>query len=394
MPSFPDSFDFSRDLSLYIHVPFCISKCAYCAFYSVAGCSDDLMDAYIQRLLTEINAVNERMDGRPCVTAFIGGGNPGCLGPERLGRIAEAVCANGRPSEFSTEMNPESLTPEFFPLFRSCFTRMSMGVQSLDPQALRFLGRNTDPEQTLRGMELAQKLRTETGCSLNYDLITCLGDWHDEMADVRKMVDGYHPDHLSVYALTLEEGTPLERRKPELPDPDAQYGILKGIWSFLEAEGYEHYEVSNFARAGHRCRHNCRYWDYRQYMGIGPGAASTAFDRENNVTRHDFPHSVHKWCKGLPFSGAQSEKLTRQEACEELVLMGLRHKDGLDLDRVIEFLGDCAEEDIVMKAAENIPGFRIESPADGPASCRNLVPDEDGLMTADAAALTFLQRLV
>ena len=393
MPSFPDSFDFSKDLSLYIHVPFCISKCAYCAFYSVAGCTDELMDAYMQRLLTEIDAVNERMEGRAFATAFIGGGNPGCLGPRRLGRIAEAVCDNGRPSEFSTEMNPESLTPDFFPLFKSCFTRISMGVQSLDPQALSFLGRNSDLKQTLRGMELAQKLRADTGCSLNYDLITCLGDWHDEMADVRQMVGRYDPDHLSVYALTLEEGTPLEKRRPDMPDADAQYGILRGIWSYLAGEGYEHYEVSNFARAGHRCRHNCRYWDYRQYLGLGPGAASTAIDSLGNVTRHDFPHSVHTWCKGLPFGGVQSEKLTRQEACEELVLMGLRHKDGLDLERVTEFLGDSAEEGIVLKAAENIPGFRIEDSANGSACGCRLVPDEDGLMTADAAALTFLQRL-
>ena len=385
MPSFLNSFDFSKDLSLYIHVPFCISKCAYCAFYSVAGCTDELMDAYMQRLMTEINAVNERMEGRPYATAFIGGGNPGCLGPGRLGRIAEAVCANGRPAEFSTEMNPESLTRESFPLFKQYFTRISMGVQSLDPQALKFLGRNTDHEQTVRGMELAQELREESGCSLNYDLITCLGDWHDEMADVRQMVGRYHPDHMSVYALTLEEGTPLALRKPDLPDADAQYGILKGIWSYLAGEGYGHYEVSNFAREGHRCRHNCRYWDYRQYLGLGPGAASTAFDMENNVTRHDFPHSVRAWARGLPFSGAQSEQLSEQEAYEELVLMGLRHKDGLDLDRVAEFIGKSAGPDTVMDAAEDIPGFHIEG--------RKLVPDEDGLMTADAAALTFLQRL-
>jgi oxygen-independent coproporphyrinogen-3 oxidase len=385
MPSFPDSFDFSKELSLYIHVPFCISKCAYCAFYSVAGCTDGLMDAYMQRLLTEIDAVNRRMEGRPYATAFIGGGNPGCLGPERLGRIAQAVCANGRPAEFSTEMNPESLTRNFFPLFERYFTRISMGVQSLDPQALRFLGRNTDIDRTVRGMELAQELRRESGCSLNYDLITCLGNWHDEMADVRQMVGRYHPDHLSVYALTLEEGTPLAGRRPDLPDADAQYGILKGIWSYLADEGYAHYEVSNFAREGHRCRHNCRYWDYRQYIGLGPGAASTAFDSGNNVTRHDFPHDVQAWCKGLPFSGAQSETLSGQEACEELVLMGLRHEDGLDLDRVAEFLGNSAKSDTIIQAATGIPGFRIKG--------RRLVPDEDGLMTADAAALTFLQRL-
>ena len=107
--------------------------------------------------------------------AFIGGGNPGCLGPKRLDRIVRAVCANGRPSEFSTEMNPESLTEDFFPLFGAYLTRLSMGVQSLDPKALAFLGRNADMQQTRRGLELSQKLKLLNGCDLSYDLITCLG---------------------------------------------------------------------------------------------------------------------------------------------------------------------------------------------------------------------------
>ena len=378
-------FDFSKDLSLYIHVPFCVSKCAYCAFYSVPGCADTLMDAYAQRLMAEIDAVNEKMAGRPYVTAFIGGGNPGCLGPERLRKIAHAVCRNGRPAEFSTEMNPESLTQDFFPLFRDCFTRLSMGVQSLDPKALAFLGRNSDLDQTLRGINLSQKLREETGCSLNYDLITCLGSWHDELADVRRIIGEYVPDHLSVYALTLEEGTPLYRKKPELPDSDEQYEILERVWNYLEIQGFEHYEVSNFAKPGKRCEHNCRYWAYRPYLGLGPGAASTAFDKDGNVTRINFPASVKDYVGSSPFSGAQHEKLTTKEACEELVLMGLRYKGGLNVRRAAEFAGKEWKQDIVSELCVNLPGFH----ADGDF----IVPDDNGLMTADAAALTLLDRL-
>ena len=378
-------FDFSKDLSLYIHVPFCVSKCAYCAFYSVPGCSDDLMDAYKQRLLAEIDAVNEKMAGRPYATAFIGGGNPGCLGPERLRKIAQAVCRNGRPAEFSTEMNPESLTQDFFPLFGEYFTRLSMGVQSLDPKALGFLGRNSDLDHTLHGMELSQKLRQETGCSLNYDLITCLGSWHDELEDVRRVAEDYEPDHLSVYALTLEDGTPLYWRKPELPDPDGQYVILKRIWDFLESKGFEHYEVSNFATPGKRCEHNCRYWAYRPYLGLGPGAASTAFDATGNVTRINFPTSVRDYVCASHFEGAQYEKLNRREACEELVLMGLRYKGGLDVRRVMEYVGKMWNQGIVSDLCSNLQGFH----ADGDF----IVPDDQGLMIADAAALTLLDRL-
>ncbi|MBP5163622.1 MAG: coproporphyrinogen III oxidase family protein [Spirochaetales bacterium] len=383
--SFLDSFDFSKDLSLYIHVPFCISKCDYCAFYSVPCLSDEALDAYTARLVAEIEEVCSRMEGRPFTTAFIGGGNPGCLGAERLGRIVRSVCANGRPSEFSTEMNPESLSESFFSLFDGGLTRLSMGVQSLDPEALRFLGRNADLERTRRGLELSQKLKSVSGCTLSYDLITCLGDWHDELSDVENITSFYPSDHLSVYALTLEEGTPLYRRKPDLPDSDRQYEILKGIWELLEGKGFEHYEVSNFARAGFRCEHNCRYWAYRQYLGLGPGAASTAFAPDGRVSRLGFGASAAGYIGSGLFAGFEKEVLSDKEACEELVLMGMRYKGGLDLSRVEEFSGVSVERAIDPGLVGSLGGFRLEGGF--------LVPDDDGLMVADSAASTLLDRL-
>lgn len=383
--AFLDSFDFSKETSIYIHVPFCLSKCAYCAFYSLSGCRQTEMDAYTDRLVNEILEVNRHMDGRPYCTAFIGGGNPGCLGQERLSRIADAVCENGRPAEFSTEMNPESLNGEFFPLFESHFTRLSMGVQSLDPKALEFLGRNSDLASTLRGLELSQKLHARYGTDLSYDLITCLGSWHDELSDVRKIVNEYPSDHLSVYALTLEENTPLYRRNPVLPDADGQYSILNGIWDYLESLGFEHYEVSNFARPGKRCAHNCRYWAYEQYIGLGPAAASTAFGKDGKVTRHVFRPSVKDYVDGYArgelFSGLESEALTDREAAEEQILMGLRYKGGLDLKRLSERTHKVIDSRIIAA----IEGFEAK---DG-----FLVPDDSGLMTADAAASLIVDEL-
>lgn len=371
--SFLSSFDTDKGLSLYIHVPFCISKCAYCAFYSRPGCTDDVMDSYTERLLKEISLVNGLMKGRTYDTAFIGGGNPGCLGAERLSRIAEAVCANGRPSEFSVEMNPESLDEAFFPLFGKYFTRLSMGVQSLDEKALAFLGRNADLKSTKRGLELSQKLR-ETGCTVSYDLITCLGPWHDELSDVKALVENYRPDHLSVYALTLEEGTPLYRKNPKLPTEDEQYIILNRVWKYLKEHGFEHYEVSNFAKPGFRCRHNCRYWAYEQYLGLGPGAASTAFSKDSSVHRFSFRPDVDSYVSQEPLTCFEKEDLSPSEAVEELVLMGLRYKGGLDLKR----LENMAQKSLDCGFLEKVRGFRV---ADG-----HLVPDDDGLMTADAAA--------
>ena len=379
--SFLQSFDISKGLSLYIHVPFCISKCAYCAFYSRPGCSYELMDAYVRRLLREIGLVNEYMEGKPFETAFIGGGNPGCLGFGRLSEIAEAVCTNGRPAEFSVEMNPESLEESFFPLFNKYLTRLSMGVQSLDETALSFLGRNADLKSTKRGLELSQKLGKETGCNLNYDLITCLGPWHDELEDVKKLVGNYPSDHLSVYALTLEEGTPLYKRRPHLPSEDEQYEILNRVWNYLASQSYEHYEVSNFARDGKRCVHNCRYWAYKQYLGLGPAAASTAFSEDGSVHRFSFNSDVESYVCGEPLTGFGKEDLDSREAVEELVLMGLRYKGGLDIKR----LEMMARKPVDPSVFSGIRGFKVIK--------NHLVPDDEGLMTADAAAASILDAL-
>ena len=378
---FLNSFDFSSDTSLYVHVPFCTSKCSYCAFYSVSGCKDSQMDAYTDKIVSEIESVNERMGNRPYETAFIGGGNPGCLGNKRLRKIAEAICKNGRPKEFSTEMNPESLDESFFPLFESCFTRLSMGVQSLEPKALQFLGRNSDLESTLRGLELSQKLHEKNNTDLSYDLITCLGSWHDELCDIKHIITDYPSDHLSIYALTLEEGTPLYRKKPALPDSDEQYVILSRIWSYLEGQGFEHYEVSNFARNGKRCLHNCRYWAYKQYVGLGPAAASTAFSADNKVTRYVFRPSVSDYVKTGLFEGFEEEKLSEKEAAEEEILMGLRYKGGLDLKR----LSKRVHRNIHLSMMTNIEGF---SEKDG-----FLVPDDRGLMVADSVASRIVDAL-
>ena len=340
-----------------------------------------MMDAYTRRLLNEISMVNDYIGGKAFETAFIGGGNPGCLGYERLGRIAEAVCRNGRPSEFSVEMNPESLDESYFPLFDRFFTRLSMGVQSLDETALSFLGRNADKKSTKNGLELSRKLKAQTGCTLSYDLITCLGPWHDELSDVKKLTEKYPSDHLSVYALTLEEGTPLYNRRPHLPTEDEQYEILCRIWNYLADKGYEHYEVSNFAKEGKRCAHNCRYWAYEQYLGLGPAAASTAFSEDGSVHRFTFSPDVESYVGNRCLTGYETEDLSAREAVEELVLMGLRYKGGLDFLRLEKMVGKHIDRGIF----DGIEGFRI---------VRNyLVPDDTGFIVADAAASAILDAL-
>lgn len=372
---FLSCFDFSKRTSLYIHIPFCRSKCSYCAFYSCPGIDEKTKDEFTEKIVKEIDALTTKMS-RPFYTAFIGGGNPGCLLPEQLEKICKAVCKNGRPLEFTTEMNPECLSKGHFPLFENFFTRLSMGIQSLDNKALEFLGRNTSLEQTINGLNLSLELKQLFHTSISYDLITCLGKWHNHLEDVRKICSVYNPDHLSIYALTLEEGTPLFAKKPNLPNSDEQYDILNSIWLYTSTLGYNHYEVSNFAKPGKESLHNSVYWDYEQYVGLGPGAASTAF-KEFTATRLDFEKNIKQYISSDLFANFRSETLSKEEELEEFVMMGLRHKKGLDLQRLKYGYG---------KQIFNVPeGFQVLN--------NRLCPSDSGLMVADAAALNVLRNL-
>lgn len=382
-----NSFDFQQPLSLYIHVPFCQSKCNYCAFYSISDHDSQLKDLYVKRLLAELEVVVSALNGKAFETAYIGGGNPACLGLDNLEKIAKLVCKNGSLKEFTVEMNPDSLDEEMISLngpFNGLINRLSLGIQSLSERALKFLGRNATLEQTYRGLELSQRLNSLTGCELSYDLITCLGSWHEPIEDVKKLTSNFPSNHLSIYVLTLEEGTPLFKARPALPNEDQQYNILKELWDYVEALGFEHYEVSNFAKNGKRGLHNCRYWDYMPYLGLGPGAASTA-QKNGMFTRYCVEKSVLKYVSGEKFSGCEVEPLSGEEALEEVVLMGLRYKGGLDLGRLVREFG-------IKRALEvGLEGCEVENFV---RFGERLVPTDEGLMIADYVAQKVIEILL
>ncbi len=372
-------FDFKKPLSLYIHIPVCNAKCDYCAFYSVpkSKIEKSAIQAYTDGICQQIEDLTKQMD-MPFYTAFIGGGNPGCLTVDQLEQICKSVCKNGRPVEFTTEINPESLTEEHERLFEKYLNRISMGVQSLDENALSYMGRNVTLKQTLRGIDLACKTKKNTGCSLSFDMITCLPDFHNPVEDLQNLLNQckeVQPDHLSVYALTPEEGTPFykrleEKKTQDLPNSDEQAEILTKIWAFLKDKGYEHYEVSNFAKKGKESLHNSVYWNYGQYVGLGPGAHSRAF-KNGTVTAYE----VHG---NIASQSVESTVLTKEQALEEFVLMGLRHKQGLDLNRLENEFG------YNMKLLKDriLDGYSIKN--------GRLVPDDNGLLISDAAALEIL----
>ena len=313
----------------YVHVPFCRHRCGYCDFSLVAG-RDDLIDRYLEALAIELQRVGEPLD---VDTLYLGGGTPSHLGPEGLQRLVNLLREKLRPvagAEVSIECNPEDVTAALADAARECgVTRASLGAQSLDAATLRALDRSHAPDDVRR----AAGLFRERGLTVNVDLMTAAPG--QSLADVERdlaAVIGLAPEHVSVYCLTWEKGTAFEglRRKGTLvpADEGVERAMFEAAIDRLEAAGYEHYEVSNFARHGARCRHNEAYWDCRPWEAFGPGAAR--FDGRTRVTNHRSPVTwMTRVLGGADFAG-DVDTMTAEGAARERLVVGLRRRDGID----------------------------------------------------------------
>src|SRR4051812_5446923 len=264
----------SVPLGVYVHVPFCASTCDFCAFYQTVPSGDAVAD-FLSGIAREATLVEWP---RPVSTVFWGGGTPGLLAPRDLARLAEIVRerCGGAPREWTVELAPASVTPERLAVLRDAgVTRVSMGVQSFQPALLDALGRAHTREQIDRAYE---RVRAAGFPSVNLDLMFALpGQTAEEWAaDVREAV-ALAPDHLSTYCLTFEEDTALwvklSQGRVKL-DLEHEARLYEATWAQLAEAGYAQYEVSNFARPDHRCRHNLNTWRMHEWIGLGPSAAS------------------------------------------------------------------------------------------------------------------------
>ncbi|HOT28337.1 MAG TPA: coproporphyrinogen-III oxidase family protein [Candidatus Ozemobacteraceae bacterium] len=319
---------------LYIHVPFCLSKCGYCAFYSTLP-THDLVTAYLARLEDELRT---EIDGRirPRMrTVFIGGGNPTSVGPghfEKLIRIVSRAIAGAPVDEWTVETNPETLSGEIAAVLRDIpGLRLSMGLQRLRDDELRLLGR----QGTLSsGREALARALSLTG-RVGVDLILGLPDRPSLAPGLADLVREFPLEHVSAYFLTVEEGTPLAARVDEggFPDPaDVGPGELFEVADALAAAGYEQYEISNFARPGGRCRHNMNYWNGGEYVGAGPSAVGTRAG-----VRRTKPSPLKQWLSGAPDA---VETLSEVDRFHETVMLRLRLVgDGLDLEALARAFG-------------------------------------------------------
>ncbi len=323
-----------KPLELYIHIPFCIRKCAYCDFLS-APAALEVQEAYVGQLLQEIAASKKLSEDYEAVTVFFGGGTPGILKGELLCSILRALrdrFSVREDAEITVEANPGTVNRDKLVQYREAgVNRISLGLQSADNQELKLLGRIHTWEQFLESFQLAR----ETGFrNINVDLMSALpGQTTESVHRTLERVLALSPEHISAYSLILEEGTPFHKRyegHPELlPSEEEERQMYYDTRDRLCACGYEHYEISNFAKPGYACRHNLGYWERTDYKGFGLGAASLL----KNV-RHTNQTDLTEYLKGN-FAGTE-DPLTEQAVREEYFFLGLRKMEGVEPGRYRE----------------------------------------------------------
>jgi putative oxygen-independent coproporphyrinogen III oxidase len=338
-------------LAVYVHWPFCRSKCPYCDFNSHVR---DGIDAarWTRALLADLDHQAELLPGRVVGSVFFGGGTPSLMPPETVGALLDRVrmhWAVAPDVEITLEANPNSAEADRFRAFAaSGINRLSLGVQALDPAALHFLGRAHDRAEAVAAIGRAR----EAFARFSFDLIYARPDqtvlaWQRELDEALKLAG----DHLSLYQLTIEPGTAFAalagRGALVPPDEDLAAALYETTQERLAAAGLPAYEISNHARPGAECRHNLAYWRYQDYAGIGPGAhGRLTRDGVKSSTRQR--RAPERWLAAVETIGTGLEEiaaLDRETAIEELLMMGLRLGEGVARVR-LELIGGQGAESL------------------------------------------------
>ena len=341
-----------ESIGLYLHIPFCRTKCPYCDFNTYAGIQP-LLPSYLDALQTEVRLWGQGLGAPEVGSVFLGGGTPSLLHPVEMGRLLGVIREAFRlreDAEVTAEVNPDDVTADRIEGFLSSgVNRVSMGVQSLDKGLLEVLGRRHDDQGAVRAFRAIR----EAGCAnVSVDLMYGLPHQTLQQWDstVQRVVD-LGPEHVSAYCLTLEEGTPLEHRVrlglvPE-PDPDLAAEMYDRAGTLLGSAGLDCYEISNWARPGRECRHNLVYWRNQPYLGVGPGAHSFLGGHRFRVidSPTEYIARVRSWGEGArrPSSGldagsleripqvAEVETISRSLEMAETAMLTLRLREGLAL---------------------------------------------------------------
>ena len=322
-----------KSLGIYVHIPFCRSKCEYCDFYSLPGARNrDLMERYLDAVILHIREAAQGAAGYEVDTVYFGGGTPSFFGAGGLSKIFAEIDRRfdvSRDAEVTLEANPDSVTlPMLTQLRRAGFNRISIGVQSDIDEQLKALGRPHNYKQAQQAVSMARRAGFN---NVSVDLMFGLPNQTREqwMQTLRNVID-LKADHISCYGLKVEPGTKLYeyRACANLPDDDAQADMYFYAVETLEQFGYHQYEISNFAKDGYICRHNMKYWTGDEYLSFGPCAASDFAGK-----RFTIAPDIEKYMDGVLNKGAilsECETVPMRERAGEYLMLRLRTVDGVE----------------------------------------------------------------
>jgi len=368
-------------LALYVHWPFCVSKCPYCDFNSHVREQVDVT-VWETALLADMAHEATLVPDRKLSSIFFGGGTPSLMPPalvEKLIAAAERLWGFDENIEITLEANPSSVeAANFHDLARAGVNRVSLGLQSLDDLTLQFLGRAHDVDEGLAALDTAQQAFDR----VSFDLIYArpgqsLEDWQKELDRALSFGTG----HLSLYQLTIEPGTRFETlvRTGQLVPADNDHcaDLFELNRSIMTAAGLPAYEISNHAKPGQESRHNLIYWRYQDYIGIGPGAHGRRLDSatERHKKPENFLSAVERNGNGLKVEQALSSETRAMEA----LMMGLRLAEGVDLDALAEKTGLAAAQMVDQKAVDHLSGLGLLN-----AACGRLTISPKGMPLLDA----------
>lgn len=322
-----------KELELYLHIPFCVSKCKYCDFLS-APSGEEQRQIYVERLCRRIRYWSDVIHnyGYEIVSIFVGGGTPPILTEAQITQVFEAVHESfpiREDAEITLEMNPGTDVKDKLPVYRELgINRLSMGLQSADNEELKCLGRIHTYEDF---RQVYQWAREAGFTNINVDLMSAIpGQTLESYEDTLRKVADLEPEHISAYSLIIEEGTPFYERygegrhAEELPDEDIERQMYVRTGEILEDYGYHRYEISNYAKDGYECRHNLGYWDRKEYLGLGAGASSLMDHIRWKEPDHIGPST------GLVLEEREDfTRLRRKDEMEEFMFLGLRKINGV-----------------------------------------------------------------
>ena len=345
-----------RELELYIHIPFCVKKCAYCDFLS-GPASNQQIEEYVQALIEEIRYYKEVAKKYEVSTVFWGGGTPSLLTEEQMKVLMEVLGQTffiRQNAEITMEANPGTVTVEKLRAYQKAgINRISFGLQSVDNEELKMLGRIHTYEEFLESYDAARKAGFQ---NINVDLISAIPkqtvrSWEQTL----QMIISLQPEHISAYSLIVEEGTTFAKLYGEgcklehlLPTEEDERRMYERTEELLQEAGYHRYEISNYAKEGYECQHNLGYWERKEYLGLGLGASSLI--EETRFHNTDEMEEYLRDANNPILLRREQEKLDRQEQMEEFVFLGLRKIRGIQEEKFAEMFGediwDCYGKDL------------------------------------------------